>query len=157
MTAAGIAEVNNLVGRRVWFTLISHNTQDDTLVTFLKPAKVRSSSCSWLTQPSINLILCYQYVHFTLTFSSPDSSYCDCLPQIFARSVNEQLVRDGLALVGPMDLQLHKDERYTQLYMKLLKVQDYAEKKKLGMWKPSEKRKGILARLWSKIRSLSSN
>ncbi|MPC21313.1 hypothetical protein E2C01_014295 [Portunus trituberculatus] len=76
--------------------------------------------------------------------------------EIFAKSVNEQLVRDGLALAGPLNLQLHGDKRYTQLYTKLLKAQEYAEKKKLGMWKPSEDKKGLLARLWGKIRAFGS-
>ncbi|KAK8396722.1 hypothetical protein O3P69_005006 [Scylla paramamosain] len=114
VTAAGLDRASSLVDRRVWFTLISHNTDDDTLVCFIKPTKV------------------------------------------FAKSVNEQLVRDGLALAGPMDLQLHGDKRYTQLYTKLLKAQEHAEKKKLGMWKPSEDKKGLLARLWGKIRVFGS-
>lgn len=115
VTAAGLDQVRSLVDRRVWFTLISHNTDDDTLACFVKPTKV------------------------------------------LAKSVNEQLVRDGLALAGPMDLQLHGDKRYTQLYTKLLKAQEHAEKKKLGMWKPSEDKKGLLARLWGKIRAFGSN
>lgn len=54
-----------------------------------------------------------------------------------------------------MDLQLHGDKRYTHLYTRLLKAQDYAEKKQLGMWKPSEEqRKSLLVRLWNKLRFL---
>lgn len=78
----------------------------------------------------------------------------DILSQMFSRSVNEQLVRDGLGLVGPMDLELHGDKRYTKLYTRLLTGQEYAEKKQLGLWKPSEEQqKGLLVRLWKKLRS----
>lgn len=70
------------------------------------------------------------------------------------RSVNEQLVREGLALTGPMDLDLFDDPKYMKQYARLLQAQEYAERKQLGMWKlTTDKKKGILRRLWEKMRS----
>ncbi|XP_042239062.1 uncharacterized protein LOC121877388 [Homarus americanus] len=114
VTGAGVAHVRaHLLRRRTWFTLISHNTDDNTLVSLVKPAK------------------------------------------LFSRSINEQLVREGLALTAPMDLELHHDPCYIKHYKRLLQAQEYAEKKQLGMWKlPKEQRGGFLQLLWCKIRSL---
>ncbi|XP_071540796.1 protein C3orf33-like [Panulirus ornatus] len=70
-------------------------------------------------------------------------------------SLNEQLLREGLAIVGPMDLELHEDRYYVKLYTKLLRAQEYAEKRELGMWKvPSKLQRGLLGRLWVKLRAL---
>nr|XP_053643835.1 uncharacterized protein LOC128696549 [Cherax quadricarinatus] len=75
--------------------------------------------------------------------------------KVFERSVNEQLVRSGLALTGPMELKLYNDPFYVKHYKRLLRAQEYAERRQLGIWKQPRKHKGILANMWGWLRALS--
>ncbi|KAK7066954.1 hypothetical protein SK128_020879 [Halocaridina rubra] len=107
-----------LLDKRAWFTLVSHNSEDDTLITWVRPAK---------------------FFH--------------------RKSINYRLVFEGLALTGPMNLDLHNDKQYVKKYMKLLKAQEHAEKKKLGLWKPPPQHSinpGIFRRIFAKLRAIVS-
>ncbi|XP_037786832.1 uncharacterized protein LOC119582554 [Penaeus monodon] len=103
-----------LMGKRAWFTLISHDADANALVSIVKPVKF-----------------------------------------LRRRSLNEQLVRNGEALTGPMNLDLFDDKAYTKFYRRLAQAQDYAERKKIGLWKPPPDPPGaisLLKRVWRKIK-----
>ncbi|CAL4058545.1 unnamed protein product, partial [Meganyctiphanes norvegica] len=97
-----------LMGQRIWFTLMSYNNENETLASFIRPAKM------W--------------------------------PR---RNYNEMLVTKGKAIVGAFDLDLFDDKKYVKLYTRLLTAQEYAEKRKMGMWQASlNKEHGHIKRLW---------
>ncbi|XP_042875429.1 uncharacterized protein LOC122255453 [Penaeus japonicus] len=117
VSRAGLQRAKDqLMGKRAWFTLISHDTDANALVSIVKPVKF-----------------------------------------LRRMSLNEELVRNGEALTGPMDLDLFEDKGYTKFYTRLVQAQDYAEKKKVGLWKPPPDPPGtvnLLKRVWRKIKVL---
>ncbi|XP_066960853.1 uncharacterized protein [Macrobrachium rosenbergii] len=79
--------------------------------------------------------------------------------ELFHRSMNRRLLRTGLALTAPMDMNLFDDRQYVKQYMSFLKAQEYAQAKEVGLWKPAPKpssftSKMILKRVLSKFRAL---
>ncbi|XP_069181522.1 protein C3orf33 homolog isoform X2 [Procambarus clarkii] len=74
--------------------------------------------------------------------------------QVLGRTVNEELVREGVAVPGPLDLALQEDPQYLALYARLLRAEALAQKRGLGMWRPSgEPHKGRLATMFGKLRA----
>ncbi|XP_069181710.1 uncharacterized protein [Procambarus clarkii] len=74
--------------------------------------------------------------------------------KVLGRTVNEELVREGVAVPGPLDLALQEDPQYLALYARLLRAEALAQKRGLGMWRPSgEPHKGRLATMFGKLRA----
>ncbi|XP_076042133.1 protein C3orf33-like isoform X2 [Oratosquilla oratoria] len=122
ITGVGARKVKEeLHNRRVWFTLLKHDLENDILVCLVRRNKL-----------------------------------------LRRRSFNEELVRSGEALVAPLDLDLHDDAFYVAFYKRLLDSQTFAEKKKVGLWRPEAtdgwwRGGALLTKLWRKLRNRISS
>ena len=72
----------------------------------------------------------------------------------FSENLNVEIVRRGLALPAPFDLDLSQHREYPKFYHRLLKAEDYASGKRLGLWKDKEpkKKQGTHLNFWSRLR-----
>lgn len=70
------------------------------------------------------------------------------------KNVAEELLKLGFASVQPFDFELEKEKMYLKYYQSLLKLENKAEKQRLGMWANTEYT--LLEKVTNKVLALIS-
>ncbi|XP_031558784.1 endonuclease Htp3-like [Actinia tenebrosa] len=112
----------------------NHESPSNLLSLALAGVEFRDGSKQWLTDNLVDSHI--KFLPLQVDLNSQISSIVHKKRGYFRRNicVNEELVKQGLAVTGNYDKHLEQNEKFKNLFSRLFKAEAYALKKHKGIW-----------------------